>query len=361
MTSLLPNLRKCELDKSWKEHLVDCSYLSILGLGFGYFFCSSCYQDFYKLSVLYILSAGIWISQWKGHSFIQELFDKYYPWFDRTGIRIVLTIAQLLVYTIVSITIIHLFVEYVMDASTSYFTRNGFITMNLSAILIGTFITLLSLSSQFLQSWRQAEINAEKLKAAHISSQFETLKNQVNPHFLFNSLNVLTNLVYDDQDMAAKFIKQLSQVYRYVLENKDKNLVSLSVELEFIESYTFLQKIRFGESLQVNIDISQEKQQEQVPPLAIQMLIENAIKHNIVSKKDPLIVDIGIDDKDRLIVKNNKQYKNIVKEESSGIGLKNISERYKYLSDRTIEVEDSSAFFTVKIPLIKQDEKPRVS
>ncbi len=354
MASLVPNLRKCELDKTWQDHLVDCFYLSLLGIPTGYLFCNSCYQDLYKFAVLYVLSTGIWITQWKGHSFIHDLLDTKYSWFDRTAMRILLTIAQLFVYTTVSITIVHAFTEFVMGANTQYFTRKGFIWMNSIAILIGTFITLFSISNSFLQSWRQSEINAEKLKAAHISSQFETLKNQVNPHFLFNSLNVLTNLVYDDQDTAAKFIKQLSQVYRYVLENKDKNLVTLRTELDFIEAYTFLQKMRFGDSLQVNINIPEEKYEAQVPPLAIQMLIENAIKHNVVSKKDPLTVDVVIDDEDRLVVKNNVQKKNIIREESSGIGLNNITERYKYLSDRTVEIEDRPKEFIVKLPLIKK-------
>lgn len=299
-----------------------------------------------------MLSGGIWITQWKGHSFIHELLDKRFSWFDRTGLRILLTIGQLFIYTTVSISMVHAFVQYAMGANTGYFTIAGFLQMNMFAILIGTFITLFSLSSQFLKSWRQSEINAEKLKAAHIASQFETLKNQVNPHFLFNSLNVLTNLVYDDQDKAAKFIKQLSQVYRYVLESREKNLVLLSTELEFIEAYTFLQKMRFGKSLEVEINIPDASRQYQVPPLAIQMLIENAIKHNIVSKKNPLTVDLSIDDKGKLVVENNVQRKNVIAEESSGIGLNNISERYKYLSDQEVEIEDTAKLFCVKLPLL---------
>jgi LytS/YehU family sensor histidine kinase len=357
MTILIPNLRKCEFDKSWKEHLVDCFYLSIIGVLMGYYFCSTCYQDLYKFFVLLVISGGLWISQWKGHSFIHDYLDRIYPWFDRTGIRVFLTVIQLFVYPIVSITFVHVFAQYVMGAQTQYFTKSGFIEMNLSAILIGTFITLFSLSSQFLQSWRQAEINAEKLKAAHISSQFETLKNQVNPHFLFNSLNVLTNLVYEDQDTAAKFIKQLSQVYRYVLESREKNLVTLDAELEFLEAYTFLQSMRFGKSLQVNIQIAQEKKTLEVPPMSIQLLIENAIKHNIVSKKTPLEVDVYIDADEMLVVKNNVQRKNILKEESSGIGLKNITERYKYLSKRVVEVKETGETFMVSIPVLAENDK----
>jgi LytS/YehU family sensor histidine kinase len=211
------------------------------------------------------------------------------------------------------------------------------------------------LSSQFLQSWRQAEINAEKLKAAHISSQFETLKNQVNPHFLFNSLNVLTNLVYDDQDTAAKFIKQLSQVYRYVLESKDRNLVSLKIELEFVDSFIFLQKMRFGESLHVSINVPEDMRMHLVPPLAIQMLLENAIKHNIVSKNNPLNIDLYIE-KNVLVVKNNLQRKNIIPEESSGIGLKNIAERYNYLTNLEVKVLEQDGLYMVKLPLIIDDK-----
>jgi sensor histidine kinase YesM len=356
MISLKPNFRKYELDKSWQEHLLECFYLSLLGLAMGYYFCSSCYQDWYKFLVLYVLSGGIWISQWKGHSLIHAYLDNIYPWFDRMGVRALLTIVQVFVYTVASITLVHAFVEFVMGANTGYFTIDGFIRMNLISIIIGTFITLTSLSSQFLRSWRQSEINAEKLKAAHLTSQFETLKNQVNPHFLFNSLNVLTNLVYEDQDTAAKFIKQLSHVYRYVLESKDKNLVPLNDEMDFIKSFVFLQQMRFGDNLKVNFDLPVDINDYQIPPLALQMLIENAIKHNIVSKQDPLNVEVKVTDSDMIVVENNLQKKNISAEESSGIGLKNVIERYQYISKRSVEILEDNHTFLVKLPLIKTQE-----
>ena len=353
MISLVPNLRKSELDKTWQEHLLDCFYLSLLGLIVGYYFCSSCYQDLYKFFVLYVLSGGLWISQWKGHSLIHDYLDGIYPWFDRTKTRMLLTVLQLFFYTSISITLIHAFTQYALGANTGYFTKDGFITMNLTAILIGTFITLVSLSGHFLSSWRQSEINAEKLKAAHISSQFETLKNQVNPHFLFNSLNVLTNLVYENQDTAAQFIKQLSQVYRYVLESKDKSLVTISEEMNFVHAYIYLQQIRFDNSLQVKVDIHENVNDHRLPPLSIQMLLENAIKHNIVSKNDPLTIEVSSKENKYIEVKNNLQKKNVISEESSGIGLKNIIERYGYLSDHEVHIVEDLTSFVVRLPLIK--------
>jgi LytS/YehU family sensor histidine kinase len=242
-------------------------------------------------------------------------------------------------------------VQEFLHVNTGYFTWAGFKQINIIAVSIGGAITLFSFSSFFLKNWRQAEINAAKLRSENISSQFEALKSQVNPHFLFNSLNVLTSLVYEDQNKAAQFIKKLSDVYRYVLEQKGKDLVDLSNELEFVRSYLFLQKIRFGNNLKVEFDLANEMKYK-VAPLSIQMLIENAIKHNIVSKEDPLRIVISLNGDNQLEVSNNLQKKNVMEGDSQGIGLENIKQRYAYLTDIEVSVEQIDGRFVVKLPLI---------
>ncbi len=183
--------------------------------------------------------------------------------------------------------------------------------------------------------------------------QYESLRNQVNPHFLFNSLNALTNLVYEDQDKAARFIKQLSEVYRYVLETRNQEVVPLADELKFLESYLFLQRIRYGQKLQIEINLSGVN--TQVAPLAIQMLIENAIKHTVIAEQEPLHIRIFCEGQ-WIIVSNNLNPKNVLPEESAGVGLDNIRKRYAFLGQQGVIVEKKNNEFVVRLPFITWDE-----
>ncbi len=189
------------------------------------------------------------------------------------------------------------------------------------------------------------------LQEENIISQFETLKSQVNPHFLFNSLNVLSSLIYIDQDRAAKFVRQLSKVYRYVLDHKDVDTITLAEELPFIESYIYLLKTRFDQNLKVELDIPQSVRHRKVAPMVLQLLVENAIKHNVISKSKPLKVVLSVSEDGFLTVHNNLQLKSST-ERSSQIGLANIRKRYDYLSGKKIEIENDHDYFTVKIPLL---------
>ena len=189
------------------------------------------------------------------------------------------------------------------------------------------------------------------MQEENIISQFETLKSQINPHFLFNSLNVLSSLIYIDKDKASKFVRQLSKVYRYILDSKDRELITLEDELPFIESYIFLLKTRFDKNLIVNQDLPVDKQHHKIAPMVLQLLIENAIKHNIISKTKPLTIDISVIDNKYLQIKNNLQLKTST-EITSQIGLKNIQKRYEYLCNKKIDIKQTEEYFTVRIPLI---------
>jgi|GEM_PF-767458 len=189
-----------------------------------------------------------------------------------------------------------------------------------------------------------------RLQKENLQSQFETLRSQVNPHFLFNSLNVLTSLIKIEPDLAEQFTLRLSMVYRYVLENKDKDVVSLETELDFLNAYTFLLDIRFSGKMKVLVTLTPDKLQMKVVPLALQLLIENAIKHNTFSKKQPLLVKVFSED-DYLVVENNLQ----VREshiQSTGVGLNNIASRYAYFTDRKTISGVEGEKFVVKIPLL---------
>lgn len=206
-------------------------------------------------------------------------------------------------------------------------------------------------SSKRLTEARTQLINSQK---ENLQSQYDVLKQQVNPHFLFNSLNVLTSLIKLEPDLAEKFSEQLSKVYRYVLENKDNELVDLNTELNFLDAYIFLLNIRFVGKLEVKMNIPEENRNDRIIPLAMQLLIENAIKHNVMSKNNPLIIDIYIDGNNCLKIINNLQERpsQIV---STGVGLKNILNRYKLLNLPVPTFEKTENEFIAQIPLVKNN------
>ena len=192
----------------------------------------------------------------------------------------------------------------------------------------------------------------ESVKRAHIQSQWEGLRNQVNPHFLFNSMNTLMNIIGTDQDLAKRFLIKLSKVYRYILESREDPLIPMKEELEFIYSYVFLQQERFKGNLKVQIDISREWIDHYIVPLSLQVLFENAIKHNVISSRRPLQIQVSVNsDGTCLEVRNNLQRKSQVIH-STKVGLENLQKRYELLTGKDIEVLETETFFAVSIPLI---------
>jgi PAS domain S-box-containing protein len=196
----------------------------------------------------------------------------------------------------------------------------------------------------------EANTQLIRLQKENLQSQFEVLRQQVNPHFLFNSLNVLTSLIKLEPDLAEQFTEHLSKVYRYVLENKDNDLVSLQTELDFLDAYIFLLNIRFMDKIVVKVDIGEHKREYQILPLALQLLIENAIKHNAMSKRNPLKIDIFIDDENVLHVENNLQERESHMA-STGVGLRNIAHRYHLLEMPEPEFVKTETKFIARVPL----------
>ena len=196
----------------------------------------------------------------------------------------------------------------------------------------------------------EANTQLIRLQKENLQSQFEVLRQQVNPHFLFNSLNVLTSLIKLEPDLAEQFTEHLSKVYRYVLENKDNDLVSLQTELDFLDAYIFLLNIRFMEKIVVVVRISDQKRECQILPLALQLLIENAIKHNSMSKRNPLKIDIFIDEENVLHVENNLQERESHMA-STGVGLRNIAHRYHLLEMPEPEFVKTETKFIARVPL----------
>ncbi|GAB2557346.1 sensor histidine kinase [Spirosoma aerophilum] len=223
--------------------------------------------------------------------------------------------------------------------------NNGFSV----AIMLSVFY--LTLTTRSYQQLKNVQFRAERLEKEALLSQFEALKSQLSPHFLFNSLSILTSLIHEDVDLSEQFIKRLSKAYRYILEQRDQDLVLLRTELDFIESYTFLLKIRFENKFDVLIDVPQSVQQQyRIAPLTLQLLVENAVKHNRMSIQEPLQVRIHVQD-GWLVIENPLQDRD-KPEPSTGIGLNNIINRYALLTDQRVECRQESALFVVKIPLL---------
>jgi len=199
--------------------------------------------------------------------------------------------------------------------------------------------------------WKSSIIQNERLEKENVISKFETLKNQVNPHFLFNSLNALSNLVHEDPDRAEDFIDEFSDIYRYILEKKDQLVVPLKEELEFVKAYLKLCNLRFGDALISEIKIDVNKIDSLIPTLSLQTLVENAIKHNKVTIKEPLTLKISTEDS-MIIVTNNYQPRQNLTGDSTGIGINNISERYAILSDIKPEFYIDNKSYIAKLPLM---------
>ncbi|HEV7334143.1 MAG TPA: histidine kinase [Flavisolibacter sp.] len=203
------------------------------------------------------------------------------------------------------------------------------------------------------RQWKEAIIDAERLQKINWESRYEGLKQQVNPHFLFNSINTLSSLIHEDKAGAGRYVKEMSQVYRYLLRNNDDELVPLQTELRFIESYFHLLKTRFGNGIQLKIEVAEKYSSSLLPPLTLQMLVENAVKHNNVSKDLPLQINISCTQDGQLSVCNNLQ-KKLGQIDSTGIGLSNIQEKYKLLGLPGVQLVDNGRVFTALIPLVEQ-------
>ena len=278
-----------------------------------------------------------------------NILDKKLPWLHfplrRLIVQVVLTVILVMLIIVIAIPILGLF--WNQQITSDVFLSQMFFMMKVtfSFLLVGT---LLTNAIMFFKNWKEAAVQQEKLKREQLALQYETLKSQVNPHFLFNNLNSLTSLISTNPDKAIDFVKKLSEVYRYVLDQKDHELVALDIELKFLESYIFLQKIRFETNLNVQIDV--ESKNYKVIPLSLQMMVENAIKHNEISDRNPLLVHVFSTDDQYLTVENKLQKK--AGSEGNGSGIQNISDRYEYFTDRKVKISFTSDRFRISIPLL---------
>lgn len=233
-----------------------------------------------------------------------------------------------------------------MDFSPKVLVKSVVGTVILMSIIVGFYE-----AAYYMTAFGKAEKEKEKLKRENTESQLEILKNQVQPHFLFNSLNTLASIIPAEPEIAVKYVQNLSKVYRYILEIKDKKLIPVYEEMKCVQAYLFMLETRFGGNLRCNVVLENIEENHHIVPLSVQMLVENAVKHNIISTKKPLTISITTEGAE-LRVSNNLQLK---QDEvmSTGTGLKNISNRYDITTGRKVIVREDKENFTVHIPLIE--------
>jgi sensor histidine kinase YesM len=328
----------------WKEYGTVVA-ISVAGSAITtYFTCPECVESPERYMWVTVFSASLWIFLWIGNGELTQRINHWISWVKYPLRRLVIGVFSTVVYTVTVVMALTLLWEYLFQFSFGSYSGVLF-----PSLLITFFISLFLHGRAFLMNWRESAVNAERLQRESVQAQYSSLRNQVNPHFLFNSLNALTHLVHQNPDQAVKFIKQLSDVYRYVLATRDQELVSLHEEIQFLNSYMYLQQIRFGDKL--NLTVNLKDVEGQVAPLALQMLIENAIKHNVIAEEQPLRIRV-FTEQNRVVVENNLQRRKIVADESSGVGLENIKKRYGFLTSLPVLVQEDSGLFRVSLPMI---------
>ncbi|GAB3269944.1 hypothetical protein GCM10027347_40290 [Larkinella harenae] len=222
----------------------------------------------------------------------------------------------------------------------------------LFAVITAGVTAVYSLKS-FVQRWKALLLMEEGLKQAVLKAEFESLKNQVNPHFLFNSLNILSALIPEDTGKSVQFVERLSKLFRYSLQHSEQNTIELATELKIAESYLFINQMRFGDSFTYTVDLSEEDRARQLVTQGLLTLLENVVKHNECSLEKPLVIRIYTE-KDCLVVSNSYQPKSRLRTDSTGIGLKNLKNRYVQLAaDRPVVIEKTEREFIAKLPLLE--------
>jgi sensor histidine kinase YesM len=266
---------------------------------------------------------------------------------------LVLTFGSVII-SVTTVFLVRIFLElFYKGNSYEYFINNENPQLYLGCVIISLIANLFFQAVNFYKQLQTKEVVQQKVIAGTANAKFDALKNQLDPHFLFNSLNVLSSLIEENPSGAQDFTTDLSKVYRYVLEQKNKDLILLDEELKFANYYASLLKMRFEDSLEFEIPQKAINPEARVVPLSLQLLLENCVKHNMVTSSRPLKIKI-IEKDDELIVTNNFQAKSIVSS-SSGVGLMNIKQRYSLLTNQEVIINQSKSEFSVQIPILKEE------
>ena len=304
----------------------------------------------YTLLISAMYSFGLGFAQ----GFINDLLNKKWDWVQHTNTRVWAGIITSVLYTVPIVLLIN-YINFIIISGNNpdNFFRGNFLWMHIFYIILSFGVSAFLHARGFMIEWKKSvrqESTKQQIVAKTETAKFESLKNQLDPHFLFNSLNVLTSLIGENPNQAEKFTTKLSKVYRYVLEQRNKDLVPISEELTFAKTYMQLLAMRFEDAIEFNISDSVSDNELKIVPLSLQLLLENAVKHNVVSSSKPLVVSI-YEDNNHLIIENNINPKEAIGK-STKVGLQNIADRYGLLTERPIKIENNNTTFKVSLPLL---------
>ncbi|RRB18440.1 hypothetical protein EHT87_05630 [Larkinella knui] len=297
-----------------------------------------------------LITTIIWTPAFFLHALPAVYLRKRFPNIRQTWMRMCLAFSIHVAMSSAVITFLFFFYDWIHFPAYAFNSNRLFWAISLGTV--GNLVANIVHESVYtFEKWSQTISETEKLKKANLQSQLDSLKQQVNPHFLFNSLNTLSSLIDEDTDKAELFIEELSSVYRYLLQTNENALTSLQDELRFIESYFHLLKTRYGNAIDLDVQVAEGYKAAQLPPLTLQMLVENAVKHNIILSDQPLQIRILTTENGRLTVSNNLQLKNI-RATSNGVGLANIATKYQLLGHGGMEIQNTENQFSVTLPLM---------
>ena len=291
-----------------------------------------------------------------GNGFVNDYLSKKYSWVEQTKTRVILGIIATVVVNVVLVLLcnyINFIIIHKNEFSGFFNGEMGF--SNWFTINIALLISAILHAKSFIEEWKKStknEVTEQKIIASSANAQFESLKNQLDPHFLFNSLNVLSSLIDENPNQAQNFTSSMSKVYRYVLEQKDKELVTVEEELDFAKTYCELLKTRFEDIVDFEFNVNETEKKGFVVPLSLQLLLENCIKHNLATTSKPLHIKI-FSENGFLCIENNLQQRELTNDRK-GIGLENIVQRYSLVTERNVFIDKTEDYFKVKIPLLTE-------
>ncbi|MGY3087793.1 hypothetical protein ACVWYF_000819 [Hymenobacter sp. UYAg731] len=304
----------------------------------------------FAISLLYFV--GLWLA----NGYTSDWLNHRMGWTERPMRRLLLTVGASVMASMAVIMVLGEAITLLLwHKSPGFIFQHNVLGQMVAPLVMTVIISLFMHSRSFLLGWREATVRAERLEKETAIARLDSLRRQVDPHFLFNSLNALTSLVEEnDPARAVRFIRQLSQVYRYVLDSESQELVPLADEIAFAESYLYLQKTRLGNALAVEMDLPPAAVAPYyVPPLALQLLLENVVKHNAAYQTDPLHLRVTLDPiAHTLTVRNTRRPRRLAPGESSGRGLANLAARYAFLTSQPLAVGEENGEFVVTLPLL---------
>jgi hypothetical protein len=340
--------------RSLKKGAITCLKMTLIfGVLFSIIFQQTTIEGItwsFLISGMYSFGLGF------GNGFINNFLSSKWDWIEQTNQRIWAGIIGAVIYTVPVVLAINYVVFIIINNNDpAKFFKGNFFWVHLFYIILSLGVSTFLHARGFMINWKKAmskETTKQEIVAKTETAKFESLKNQLDPHFLFNSLNVLTSLIGENPNLAEKFTTKLSKIYRYVLEQRNKDLVPVEEELRFAKTYMELLAMRFEDAVMFNIPDTINNNELKVVPLSLQLLLENAVKHNVVSSSKPLTIKI-YQESDYLIIENNINPKEAIGK-STKVGLQNIADRYGLITEQNVLIENNNKTFKVSLPLLKQ-------